>query len=84
MSETPCRKCEQLLQLYLDGELSHAEAKEAEAHLDACGYCRRHYSFERLFRAYLREAANEPMPAELKAKLASFRLDAGRSPAADS
>jgi anti-sigma factor (TIGR02949 family) len=78
MSETRCKRCEQLLQAYLDGELKGAEIKEAEAHLDACGYCRRHYRFERLFRAYMREAASEPIPEELKLKLASLRIGAGR------
>lgn len=77
MSETPCNKCERLLQLYLDGELSESEAHGAEKHLDECGYCRRHYRFERVFRAYLRKAlTNEPMSPELKVKLTTLRSSA--------
>ena len=77
MSETPCTKCERLLQLYLDGELDETEACEAEVHLDACGYCRRQYRFERVFREYLRHAlAGEPMSTELKVKLGALRTTA--------
>lgn len=73
MSEVRCGHCEQLLQLYVDGELAGEESREAEAHLDACGYCRRRYRFERLFRAYLREVAGEPLPEPLRAKLSSLK-----------
>ncbi len=74
MTETPCPKCEPLLQLYLDGELGETEASEAEVHLDACGYCRRQYRFERAFREYLRQAlAAEPMSPELRIKLVALR-----------
>jgi anti-sigma factor RsiW len=76
MSEVPCNKCGELLQLYLDGELSEAEAREAEAHLDECGYCRRYYRFERAFRAHLRKVlTDEPMSAELRVKLVKLRAD---------
>jgi anti-sigma factor (TIGR02949 family) len=77
MSETPCKKCERLLQQYLDGELDEAKACEAEVHLDACGYCRRQYRFERAFREYLRQAlTGEPMSPELKVKLVALRTTA--------
>lgn len=73
MSEMPCGECELLLELYLDDELAETELLEAEAHLDACGYCRRNYRFERLFRSYLRQAVVEPIPPELTEKLAALR-----------
>jgi anti-sigma factor (TIGR02949 family) len=77
MSETPCTKCERLLQLYLDGELDKTEAGEAEIHLDTCGYCRRQYRFERAFREYLRQAlAGESMSPELRVKLVALRTAA--------
>ena len=80
MTETPCPKCESLLQLYLDGELSETEASEAEVHLDACGYCQRQYRFERAFRSYLRQAlASEPMSPELRVKLVELRVTAHRA-----
>jgi mycothiol system anti-sigma-R factor len=69
----PCAKCEEVLQPYLDRELTEAERAEAEAHLDACTYCRRRYRFEESLRRYVREAAVETMPPELKAKLAALR-----------
>ena len=77
MSESPCTKCERLLQSYLDGELNEIEAREAEVHLDDCGYCRRHYRFERAFREHVRKTlTEEPMSLELKLKLAALRSGA--------
>jgi anti-sigma factor (TIGR02949 family) len=69
----PCEKCEELLQSYLDRELTDFEKVEAEAHLDACGYCRKRYTFEVSLRRYVRTAWVEPMPADLKAKLSALR-----------
>lgn len=69
----PCDKCEEMLQPYLDRVLSEVERVEAESHLDGCDYCRRRYRFEEHLRQYVRVAAEEPMPPELKAKLAALR-----------
>jgi mycothiol system anti-sigma-R factor len=69
----PCEKCEEVLQPFLDRELSEAEVAEAEAHLDNCAYCRRRYRFEERLRMYVRQACTEEMPPELKAKLAALR-----------
>jgi anti-sigma factor (TIGR02949 family) len=69
----PCGKCEEVLQPYLDRELTDDEKAEAEAHLEACSYCRKRYRFEESLRRYVREAAVETMPPELKAKLAALR-----------
>ena len=69
----PCAKCEEVLQPYLDRELTDDEKAEAEAHLEACSYCRKRYRFEESLRRYVREAAVETMPPELKAKLAALR-----------
>jgi predicted anti-sigma-YlaC factor YlaD len=76
LTETPHRACEELLELYLDGELGEDELHGAEEHLDECGYCRRNYRFERLFRAYMRQAVSEPMSPELSSKLAALRSSA--------
>jgi mycothiol system anti-sigma-R factor len=69
----PCAKCEEVLQPFLDRELSDAEYAEAEAHLDQCSYCRKRYRFEEKLRMYVRQACAEQMPPELKAKLAALR-----------
>ena len=45
MSHGPCEACEELLQGYLDRELTDAEVELAESHLDGCDYCRRRYRF---------------------------------------
>ena len=69
-----CEGCEQLLQPYLDRELSEAERLEAEAHLAGCEYCQRRYRFEADLRRFVRQAVDEPMPPELKARLAAMRI----------
>jgi anti-sigma factor (TIGR02949 family) len=71
--ESVCEQCEEMLQPYLDRELNEAERQQAEGHLDQCGYCRKRYRFEEDLRRYVRGACDEPMRAELKAKLASLR-----------
>jgi len=73
MTLDPCEKCEELLQPFLDRELTDAEYLEAESHLDDCGYCRKRYRFEESLRRYVRQAWAEGMPPELKAKLSALR-----------
>jgi mycothiol system anti-sigma-R factor len=71
----PCAHCEEMMQPYLDHILTEAERVEAEAHLDECDWCRRRYRFEESLRMYVKQQAKaEPMPDELKAKLAALRI----------
>ena len=64
---------EGILQALLDGELPPPERAEAEAHLEGCSYCRRRYVFEEKLRMFVRQAAVEEMPPDLKQKLADLR-----------
>jgi anti-sigma factor (TIGR02949 family) len=68
-----CVDCERMLQPYLDRVLTDAEMAEAEEHLDECSYCRKRYRFEQELHMYVRTATTEPMPAELKQRLADLR-----------
>jgi anti-sigma factor (TIGR02949 family) len=68
-----CGDCEEMMQPYLDGTLSDDQVKEAREHLERCPPCDRRYRFEVTLRHYVRVAASEPIPAELKAKLAGLR-----------
>ena len=68
-----CDECEQWMQPYMDRVLTDSERREAEEHLDECSYCRKRYRFEHELHMYVRTAASEPMPPELKQKLASLR-----------
>ena len=63
-SDPLCAKCEEVMQPYLDGDLSDEKIAEAQAHLDR---------FEVSLRRFVRHAAAEPMPAELKQRLLSLR-----------
>jgi mycothiol system anti-sigma-R factor len=69
----PCAKCEEMLQPYLDRDLTDEERAEAESHLQECAYCRKRYRFEEELRRFVRQAAVEEMPPALKAKLAALR-----------
>ena len=69
----PCEKCEQMLQPFLDRELSPVEVVEAEEHLNACEYCRRRYRFEESLRRYVRLTASERMPPGLLDKINQLR-----------
>ena len=69
----PCAKCEEVMQPYLDRELSDEQMREAEAHLDTCSYCRRRYRFEVSLRRYVRTASATQMPPALKQRLAELR-----------
>jgi mycothiol system anti-sigma-R factor len=74
MAYDPCAECEQMMQPYLDRVLTDAERAEAEEHLDGCSYCRKRYRFEEELRQFVRQAVQiEPMPVELKQKLAGLR-----------
>ena len=68
-----CDKCEELMQPYLDRVLTDAERVEAEQHLAECGWCEKRYRFEVSLRQYVRQAADERMPPQLKEKLAALR-----------
>ena len=68
-----CEKCEELLQGYLDRDLTREEVLIAEGHLDGCDYCRRRYRFEESLRVYVRTTAVERMPPGLMEKLAQLR-----------
>lgn len=81
MTDGDCGKCEQLLQGYLDRELSNEEVAEAEEHLNGCDYCRRRYRFEESLRQYVRTTAVERMPPGLMEKLVQLRAtDPGPAP----
>jgi anti-sigma factor (TIGR02949 family) len=68
-----CEKCEELLQGFLDRELTEGEHVEAERHLNSCDYCRRRYAFEASLRRYVRLSAAERMPPGLMARLVQLR-----------
>jgi anti-sigma factor (TIGR02949 family) len=68
-----CEKCEELLQGFLDRELTEAEVTLAESHLDGCSYCRRRYKFEQSLRRYVKLSVVERMPPGLMERLAQLR-----------
>jgi anti-sigma factor (TIGR02949 family) len=74
LGKDPCAHCEEMMQPYLDHILTEQERVEAEAHLDECEWCRRRYRFEESLRVFVRQAVAEPMPSELKQKLAALRI----------
>jgi anti-sigma factor (TIGR02949 family) len=73
----PCETCEEMLQPFLDRDLTPEEHAAAERHLDGCEYCKRRYRFELSLRRYIRVSASERMPEGLRAKLIELRQLAG-------
>ena len=71
----PCDWCEEVLQPYLDRELTEAERNEAKRHLKGCDYCRKRYGFEEGLRRLVRKAVVEPMEPALKQRLSELRLE---------
>ncbi len=70
-----CGWCEEVLQPYLDRDLTDAEQMEAKGHLDDCEYCEKRYKFEEGLRRLVRQAVVEPMEPALKQRLAQLRLE---------
>ena len=68
-----CDDCEEMMQPYLDRVLSDDQMREAQEHLERCPPCEKRYRFEVDLRQYVRIAVDEPMPEELKEKLAGLR-----------
>ena len=68
-----CDWCEEVLQPFLDRNLTDAERQEAETHLKKCKYCRKRYHFEEGLRLLMRQA--EPMAPALKKRLSELRLE---------
>jgi anti-sigma factor (TIGR02949 family) len=69
----PCAWCEEVLQPYLDRQLTERERAEAQAHLDGCGSCAKRYRFEENLRQIVRMAAIEEMDPALKEQLSALR-----------
>jgi anti-sigma factor (TIGR02949 family) len=72
-----CDDCETMMQPYLDGVLSDEEVREAREHLSRCPGCDRRYRFEEDLRRFVRVAAEEPMPDELRERLVGLRSAQG-------
>jgi anti-sigma factor (TIGR02949 family) len=70
-----CDWCEEVLQPYLDRDLTDDERKKAKAHLAGCKYCEERYKFEEGLRRLVRQSVVEPMAPALKARLANLRLE---------
>ncbi len=70
-----CDWCEEVLQPYLDRDLTDAERLEAEGHLKECKPCEKRYKFEEGLRRLVREASVEPMAPALKQRLSELRLE---------
>jgi anti-sigma factor (TIGR02949 family) len=70
-----CDWCEEVLQPYLDRELTETEQAQVEGHLARCKWCEERYKLERDLRRLVRQAVVEPMDPALKAKLSALRLE---------
>jgi anti-sigma factor (TIGR02949 family) len=70
-----CEWCEEVLQPFVDRDLTDAERQQAQKHLDACAYCKRRYRYEAELRRLVRQTVVEPMAPALKKRLSELRLE---------
>jgi anti-sigma factor (TIGR02949 family) len=70
-----CDWCEEVLQPFLDRDLTEADRIKVTAHLTKCKWCEDRYKFEGDFRRLVRQVVVEPMDPALKAKLSELRLE---------
>ena len=72
-----CKTAQTLLELYLDGELDRADARELEAHVDGCAECRSMLTRLDELRIALRDKAlHYAAPPQLRERIRSTRVDA--------
>ncbi len=71
----PCDWCEEVLQPFLDRDLTDEERQAAQKHLDGCPYCSKRYRFEEGLRRLVQQAVVEPMAPALKQRLSELRLE---------
>ena len=75
-----CAELRRQAALVAAGELPPADARLAQAHLDACAGCRRCVAHERAFLARLHRVRDRgAAPASLRARIAAVLARGGRS-----
>lgn len=67
-----CKSAIELLQAFLEGELSPEEHKELKAHLEACPPCVQFVESYKKTSKLCRNALETKMPAELASSLCNF------------
>jgi anti-sigma factor RsiW len=71
-----CKTASGLIEDYLDNELDRAEARELEAHVDACADCRAALNrLDALRRSLRDDALRYPAPASLRERIAATALE---------
>ena len=73
-----CSKCEELLQPFVDRNLSDEERLTVQLHLEGCPYCARCYRLEEVLWKHVRSCCDEQAgiefaSGELKQKLSELR-----------
>ena len=68
-----CTEVVNLLDQYVDRELSNEEVLEVQRHLDACPPCLSLFHFEASVRRLVRRACSEVAPASLRERILSQR-----------
>lgn len=74
-SKHSCRKYRLMLDDYIDGSLSEEERQKLEAHLSACGDCRRELHFSRELRSIISRSAEAPPEALHQSIIESCRKE---------
>ncbi|WP_462418374.1 mycothiol system anti-sigma-R factor [Kytococcus sp. Marseille-QA3725] len=68
-----CHEFVEELYVYLDGELSDADCRALQAHLESCAPCMAEYQRDaRLKELVRRSCACEPAPTELRERIVTY------------
>lgn len=65
----PCDHVIAQLWEYIDGELTAENATRVRAHLDICSRCFPQYDFQRAFKEFLQQSAQQPMPPGVRRRV---------------
>ncbi|HZT09105.1 MAG TPA: mycothiol system anti-sigma-R factor [Chloroflexota bacterium] len=71
-----CDEALQLLEQFVDRELTSEEITEVQRHLGACPPCLRLFHFEENLRRLVRRACNESAPSALRERIVSQSIGA--------
>ena len=68
-AKLPCDKVIVRLWEYIDEELPGESSEAVEEHLEFCARCFPEYDFQRAYKEFVRQTANQCVPAELRKRI---------------
>ncbi len=83
MSKPTCEESLAQIYLFLDGELDEGTRASIELHLEHCSPCVAAFGLEMELRALVSRCCREPVPRELRERIAAALEEMGRTAASE-